>query len=124
MALEPDGYAPATDLGFLLHKNAGRLHTVEIAAGRAYVFYPQACEDRRTIALLLDVDAIQLARGGNPNRRESGLLDQYVNDRAYAASSFMSVAVGNAFRTALGGGRSKERPELVEAGCLWSRALR
>jgi 3' terminal RNA ribose 2'-O-methyltransferase Hen1 len=32
-----------------------------------------------------------------------GLLDQYVNDRPYAASSFLSVALNKAFRTAMTG---------------------
>jgi hypothetical protein len=31
------------------------------------------------------------------------LLDQYVNDRPYAASSFLSVALNRAFRTAMTG---------------------
>ena len=42
-----------------------------------------------------------------------GLLDQYVNDRPYAASSFLSVAIADVFRSAMAG-RSKERPGLVE----------
>ena len=37
-------------------------------------------------------------------------LGQYVNDRPYAASSFLSTAIGKAFGTAMTG-RSKERPE-------------
>jgi hypothetical protein len=32
----------------------------------------------------------------------SGLLDQYVNDRPYAAASFLSVAIAHCLRTALG----------------------
>jgi 3' terminal RNA ribose 2'-O-methyltransferase Hen1 len=40
-------------------------------------------------------------------------LDQYVNDRPYVASSFLSVAIGRVFNTALAG-RSKFRPELPE----------
>ena len=37
-----------------------------------------------------------------------------MNDRPYAASSFLSVALGRVFGTALSG-RSKDRPELVDA---------
>ncbi len=40
-------------------------------------------------------------------------LAQYVNDRPYVASSFMSVAIAQVFGPALDG-RSKERPELAQ----------
>ena len=40
------------------------------------------------------------------------MLDQYVNDRPYVASSFMSVAIARVFNSALAG-TSKDRPELV-----------
>jgi len=33
---------PATDLGYLLHKHADRLHTRELPVGTAQVFYPEA----------------------------------------------------------------------------------
>jgi len=51
-------FPPATDLGFLLHKHPDRLHTVELAFGRAHVFYPEASDQRCTAALLLDVDPV------------------------------------------------------------------
>ena len=101
---------PATDLGFLLHKSPGRVHTRQLAFGPAHVFYPEATEERCTAALLLDVDPIGLVRG----RRSSATLESYVNDRPYVASSFLSVAIGEAFGTALAG-RSRHRPELVQA---------
>ena len=40
------------------------------------------------------------------------MLEQYVNDRPYVASSFMSVAIARVFSSALTG-NSKGRPELV-----------
>src|SRR4029077_581931 len=43
---------------------------------------------------------------------EGGMLDQYVNDRPYVASSFMSVAIARNFNSALAG-NSKDLPELV-----------
>ena len=103
-------YRPATDLGYLLHKNPARSHELELAFGRAHMFYPEAGEGRCTFALLLNVDPVGLVRGGG---KEGGLLDQYVNDRPYAASSFLSVAIAKTLRTALGG-RCAERPELVQ----------
>jgi 3' terminal RNA ribose 2'-O-methyltransferase Hen1 len=98
-------HTPATDLGYLLHKNPGRLHTIELAFGEAYVAYPEATAERCTAALVVDVDTVGLVR------KRDGLA-QYVNDRPYAASSFLSVAIRTAFSTALAG-RSKDRPELV-----------
>ena len=102
-------HAPATDLGFLLHKNPASLQSKELPFGFAHVFYPEASAERCTAALLLDVDPIGLIRG--PSAASSG-VDEYVNDRPYVASSFMSVAIARLFGTALGG-RSKERPELA-----------
>jgi 3' terminal RNA ribose 2'-O-methyltransferase Hen1 len=103
---------PATDLGFLLHKHPGRVHAVELGFGRAHVVYPQATQERCTAALVVDVDPVGLVR---ERRRAAGFaLRQYVNDRPYAASSFLSVAIGRVFGTALGG-RSRERPELAAA---------
>ena len=106
-------YRPATDLGYLLHKNPARCQAFELSFGMAYVVYPQATEERCTAALLLDVDPVAMVRG-KPGARGRGLLDQYVSDRAYAASSFLSVAISRVLGTALHG-RSKERPELAAA---------
>lgn len=104
-------HRPATDLGFLLYKNPANVQTFELAFGHAHVFYPEASEDRCTAALLLDVDPVSLVRG-RPDSRGEGSLDQYVNDRPYVASSFLSVAIAQVFGSALSG-KSKERPELV-----------
>jgi RNA repair, ligase-Pnkp-associating, region of Hen1 len=93
-------HRPASDLGFLLHKHPARLHEIELTFGRAFVFYPEADETRCEAALVLDVDPIGLVRGKG---QAEGLLDQYVNDRPYAASSFLSVALNKAFRTAMTG---------------------
>ena len=56
---------------------------------------------------MVDIDPVGLVRG-----KDGDLLQQYVNDRPYAASSFMSVAIIKALRTALSG-RCVERPELA-----------
>lgn len=103
-------HQPATDLGYLLHKNPARAQTFEIAYGQVHVFYPEVTDSRCTAALLLDVNPVALVRreGGN-----NFALEQYVNDRPYAASSFLSVAIAQVYGTALNG-KSKDRPELVE----------
>jgi 3' terminal RNA ribose 2'-O-methyltransferase Hen1 len=104
-------HQPATDLGYLLHKHPERVHETELGFGKTYVFYPEATGARCEAALVLDVDPVGLVRGKGSNE---GLLDQYVNDRSYAASSFLSVALARALRTAIGG-TSKERPDLAQA---------
>ena len=106
-------YEPATDLGYLLHKNPARMQTEELSFGKAHVFYPEADRDRCTAAVLLEVDPVGLVRGRRGPAGEGGQLQQYVNDRPYAANSFMSVAIGRMFATALGG-KSKERQSLAE----------
>ena len=103
---------PATDLGYLLHKNPSRVQSFELSFGKAHVFYPEATENRCTAALLLDVDPVGLVRTRRGPAGEGGLLDQYVNDRPYVASSFMSVAIARVFASALAG-TSKGRPQLV-----------
>jgi 3' terminal RNA ribose 2'-O-methyltransferase Hen1 len=103
---------PATDLGYLLHKNPATLHSFELSFGKAHVFYPEATAERCTAALLLDVDPVGLVRGKR-GQHEGGTLDQYVNDRPYVLSSFLSVAMGRAFGTAMSG-RSKGRQELAD----------
>jgi hypothetical protein len=85
-------HRPATDLGYLLHKNPARVQKFELAAGTACVFYPRADDDVCTAALLVDIDPIALVRGRSGSR-EGGLLDQYVNDRPYAANSFLAAAI-------------------------------
>lgn len=106
-------HQPATDLGFLLHKNPARLQTFDLSFGKAHVFYPQADPERCTAALLVEVDPIQLVCGKDGTGGDGFALQQYVNDRPYAASSFLSVAIAQVFGTALSG-RSKDRPELAQ----------
>jgi 3' terminal RNA ribose 2'-O-methyltransferase Hen1 len=97
---------PATDLGFLLHKHPDRLQSFNVSSGVAHIFYPEATSGRCTAALLLEVDPIALVRGRDAE------LTQYVNDRPYAASSMLAVAMKEAFRTALTG-RCDARPDLA-----------
>ena len=106
--------SPATDLGFLLHKNPDRVHGKELPFGMARVCYPEATSERCTAALIVDIDPVQLVRGRRGGPQGNGFsLSQYVNDRPYAVSSFMSVAINKVFGTAMTG-RSKDRPELAE----------
>ena len=105
-------HQPATDLGYLLHKNPARLHSFDLSFGKAHIFYPEAQHERCTAALLLDVDPVALVRG-KQGQHEGGTLDQYVNDRPYVLSSFLSVALGRALGTAMSG-RSKDKQDLAD----------
>ena len=98
-------HQPATDLGYLLHKRPGKLQAFDLAFGRAHVFYPEAEKTRCTAALLLDIDPLALVRG------PGAMLSDYVNDRPYVSSSFLSVAISRVFGTALSG-RCSAKPEL------------
>lgn len=104
-------HQPATDLGYLLHKHPDRCQTFSTNFGKASVFYPEANCDRCTAALLLDIDPVSLVRGKSKSSGER-TLEQYVNDRPYVASSFLSVAIANVFGTALSG-NCNTQPELV-----------
>ncbi|WP_219668580.1 3' terminal RNA ribose 2'-O-methyltransferase Hen1 [Streptomyces bambusae] len=107
---------PATDLGFLLHKHPGKAQSFSTSHGTAHVLYPEATEQRCTAALLLEVDPVGLVRRGQGKGRggaPDGALAQYVNDRPYAASSLLAVALSSVFRSALQG-RCAARPELAE----------
>jgi 3' terminal RNA ribose 2'-O-methyltransferase Hen1 len=104
-------HRPARDLGYLLHKNPERAHAFDLTFGKAHVFYPEASDERCTMALLLEVDPVRLARGTGPGDPRTA-LEPYVNDRPYAASSFLSVAIAETLGSALHG-TSRERPELA-----------
>jgi 3' terminal RNA ribose 2'-O-methyltransferase Hen1 len=106
-------HQPATDLGYLLHKHPEKHQAFSLPFGTAHVFYPEADATRCTAALVLDVDPIALVRGRRFAGGGGGLLDQYVNDRPYAASSFLSVAIRRVFGSALAG-RSESRADLAE----------
>ena len=101
----------ASDLGYLLFKNPHRPQKLELNFGNAYVFYPELSEHRATAALLLDIDPIQLAKG-KENTNTAGMFD-YLNDRPYVSSSFMSTAISRVFGTALSG-RCDSKPELAD----------
>src|SRR6266446_4978113 len=105
--------SPATDIGYLLRKNPSHPQSFDLTFGKAHVFYPEATVDRCTVALLVEVDPVGLVRNRRGPAGEGGALEQYVNDRPYAASSFLSVALAEVFGSALSG-KSKERPELAD----------
>ncbi len=104
---------PATDLGYLLHKHPGRLQSVELSIGKAHIFYPESTDMCTTVALLLDIDPIDMVRGVKGRGNQHFSLGHYVNDRPYVASSYLSVALSKAFSTAMNG-RCNDKPHLVD----------
>jgi 3' terminal RNA ribose 2'-O-methyltransferase Hen1 len=105
-------HTPATDLGYLLHKHPARVQTFDLSFGQAHVFYPEGAPERCTAALLLDIDPLALARNRRAPTSHDFMLQPYVNDRPYVASSFLSVAIAEVFGTALSG-HCQARPELA-----------
>jgi 3' terminal RNA ribose 2'-O-methyltransferase Hen1 len=106
-------HRPATDLGHLVRKHPAKVHSADLSFGRAHVFYPEASEERCQVVLLLDIDPVGLVRNRRGPAGEGRSLEQYVNDRPYVASSFLSVALADVFSSAMAG-KSKDRPELVD----------
>ncbi|MEU9291859.1 3' terminal RNA ribose 2'-O-methyltransferase Hen1 [Streptomyces sp. NPDC048275] len=105
---------PATDLGFLLHKHPDNAQAFSTSYGTAHVLYPEASAERCTAALLLEVDAVALVRRGKGKGRggaPDAALAQYVNDRPYAASSLLAVALSGVFSSAMKG-QCTAKPEL------------
>jgi len=102
----------STDLGYLLVKHPDRVHRFDLPWGEATVLFPEATAQRCTAALLLEVDAQKLADSGI-KKEAARQLNQYVNDRPYAASSLLAAAANRAFRTAMRG-VNKDRPELAQ----------
>ncbi|GAA2733249.1 3' terminal RNA ribose 2'-O-methyltransferase Hen1 [Streptomyces nogalater] len=108
---------PATDLGYLLHKHPDKAQAFSTSHGTAHVFYPEADAQRCTAALLLEIDPVALVRRGRGKGRggaPDAALSQYVNDRPYAASSLLAVALSNVFSSALRG-VCAARPERAAA---------
>ncbi|HEX6819255.1 MAG TPA: 3' terminal RNA ribose 2'-O-methyltransferase Hen1 [Ktedonobacterales bacterium] len=108
----------AADLGYLFAKHPGSVFERPFSAGTVWAFYPELSEDRLTIALVTEIDAIGLVRGPAALAH----LDQYVNDRPYVLSSLTSVALRVAFSSALAGS-TKARPELLDQPFPWVARL-
>ncbi len=104
---------PTLDLGFLLHKHPSKIHSFSTSFGEVRIFYPEVNDEKCTVALLLDVDPVKLVRGSRTKSHEGGLLEQYVNDRPYVVSSFLSVAIAKVFGSALSG-KEKDHAELAK----------
>ncbi len=105
-------HQPATDIGYLLHKNPNKVHEFNLSFGKAIVFYANSSQNFCEASLLVDVDSIELVRNRKHLTKEGFSLHEYINDRPYVASSFLSVAISHIFSSALSG-KCNDKPELV-----------
>ncbi|MFE3291533.1 3' terminal RNA ribose 2'-O-methyltransferase Hen1 [Rhodococcus sp. NPDC059234] len=110
-ATATDDFPDASDLGYLLHKHPDRVQAFDLSVGTATVFYPESSPARCTVAMTLDVDPVELARSRFRRGSDGFALGQYVNDRPYAGSSMLAVAISRVFKSALAGTLAS-RPEL------------
>ena len=100
------------------------MQSFPLSFGAAHVACPEASAERCTAALILDLDPVALVRGrpaGPDGDGGTGPLAQYVNDRPYVASSFLSVAIGKVLGSALGG--RGPRPDLAASALPFSATL-
>ncbi|MGW0175012.1 3' terminal RNA ribose 2'-O-methyltransferase Hen1 [Rhodococcus sp. NPDC003322] len=104
-------FPDASDLGHLLHKHPDRVQTFELSVGTATVLYPEVSASRCTVALLLDIDPVVPPQGSFRGGTDGFALGQYINDRPYAASSMLAVAISRVFKSAVAG-TLNSRPEL------------
>ncbi|MEL6561097.1 MAG: hypothetical protein AAFQ94_23090 [Bacteroidota bacterium] len=102
----------AENLSFLLHKHPDRLQSVDLPAGKAHIFYPVFEKNHCEVCLLLDINSVDLVRKSQQDNSDFK-LSQYVNDRPYVATSYLSVAIAKAFSSALNGNCSAH-PELID----------
>ncbi|MEM6551080.1 MAG: 3' terminal RNA ribose 2'-O-methyltransferase Hen1 [Planctomycetota bacterium] len=115
MLLTITNHSPqAADLGYLLHKHPDKVQAFSLSYGQAHVFYPECSAGRCTACLLLDIDPVGLVRNRRGPSGEGRSLEQYVNDRPYVASSFLSVALTKVYGSALAG-RCTDKPDLVDS---------
>jgi 3' terminal RNA ribose 2'-O-methyltransferase Hen1 len=108
---------PATDLGFLLHKNPDSFLSKQSNQATLNCFFSEASAHRCTACLVMEISPLhsyQNKQASDSRRSQSKNQNHFVNDRPYVASSLMSVAISEIFGTALNG-RSKERPELARS---------
>jgi 3' terminal RNA ribose 2'-O-methyltransferase Hen1 len=105
----------ATRFGYLLGKHPDSVFERSFSLGRITVFYLVASAERMTVAMVVEVDPVGLVR----RPAQFAGLDQYVNDRPCVASSIMSVALNEAFSTALAG-KCKQHPELILERPRWT----
>lgn len=106
-------FTDSTDLGYLLHKHPDKVQTFGLSVGSATVFYPEAAPESTCVAVVLDVDPVELAKTLPKYSPAEFALGRYVNDRPYAGASLLAVALSRVFKQAMSG-VCTTRPELPD----------
>ncbi|MCL1839207.1 MAG: 3' terminal RNA ribose 2'-O-methyltransferase Hen1 [Propionibacteriaceae bacterium] len=106
--------ADSDDLSYLLFKHPDRVQEFNLGYAKATLWFPHAQPGRYQVALLVDIDSVALAKSKRFQRRDHE-LGTYINDRPYAASSLLSVAIARVFGSALKGQEPAERPHAAQA---------
>ncbi|GAA3183958.1 hypothetical protein GCM10020255_079450 [Rhodococcus baikonurensis] len=52
----------ATALSYLLHKHPDRVQSFDLAIGTATILYPESSAEKTTVAVIVDVDPIELVQ--------------------------------------------------------------
>ncbi len=104
-------FPDATDIGYLLHKHPDKVQTFGLTVGSATVLYPEAGSRTTSMAILLDIDAVELGKSLPKYSSSEFALGRYVNDRPYAGASLLAVALSRVFKQAMAG-TCIIRPEL------------
>ncbi|MDO5029331.1 MAG: 3' terminal RNA ribose 2'-O-methyltransferase Hen1 [Corynebacterium sp.] len=100
----------ARDLGFILRKHPDRVHEATLKFGVARVFFPQATDSECTASLWVVIDRDELLRL-KQYRADTFNLTGYINDRQWAASSLLTVALKSVFSTAMTMGKPSHYDE-------------
>jgi 3' terminal RNA ribose 2'-O-methyltransferase Hen1 len=119
LTLETNG-ADASKISYLLHKHPDKVQSFTMSFGKVHVYYPKYQQDSAVACMLLDVDPVGMVRGAY--RESDFMLGQYVNDRPFVASSFMSVAIAQVYSSALGG-KCKDDPSLPQTPFPWTARI-
>lgn len=104
-------FPDATDLGYLLHKHPDKVQNFGLSVGSATVLYPEADAQSTCVAIILDIDAVELGKTLPKYSASEFALGRYVNDRPYAGASLLAVAISRVFKQAMAG-TCTARPEL------------
>ena len=101
-------------LGYLLHKHPDNYQTKALNFGTAHMFYTDNTATYCTFNLVLEINSVALSRNAHKNNfKASFKLADYVNDRPYVASSFLTTAISKVLRSTMNG-ICNEKPELVQ----------
>ncbi|MGB0870489.1 MAG: 3' terminal RNA ribose 2'-O-methyltransferase Hen1 [Flavobacteriales bacterium] len=100
----------ATDLGYILHKHPDKYQKEKMGYGDIHMFYTQTEATSCEFAMVLDINTIELTRNLQKKTYSNSFkLADYVNDRAFVASSFLTAAISKVLGSAMNGNCSYDK---------------